>query len=51
VVVSVHDVSFLEHPEYFTRDRAWQLQLERPAHRAPRRENSLPAASFRARPS
>jgi len=25
-VVSVHDVSFLEHPEYFTRDRAWQLQ-------------------------
>ena len=26
VVVSVHDVSFLEHPEYFTRDRAWQLQ-------------------------
>ncbi len=27
VVVSVHDVSFLEHPEYFTRDRAMQLQL------------------------
>src|SRR5437016_9006079 len=27
VVVSVHDVSFLEHPEYFTRDRAWQLQF------------------------
>jgi glycosyltransferase involved in cell wall biosynthesis len=26
VVVSVHDVSFLEHPEYFTRERAWQLQ-------------------------
>ena len=26
VVVTVHDVSFLEHPEYFTRDRAWQLQ-------------------------
>ncbi len=26
VVVSVHDVSFLEHPEYFKRDRAWQLQ-------------------------
>lgn len=26
VVVSVHDVSFLEHPEYFTRVRAWQLQ-------------------------
>src|SRR5215831_18376894 len=26
VVVSVHDVSFLEHPEYFTRFRAWQLQ-------------------------
>jgi glycosyltransferase involved in cell wall biosynthesis len=27
VVVSVHDVSFLEHPEYFTRDRAVQLQF------------------------
>jgi glycosyltransferase involved in cell wall biosynthesis len=27
IVVSVHDVSFLEHPEYFTRDRAWQLQF------------------------
>jgi glycosyltransferase involved in cell wall biosynthesis len=26
VVVSVHDVSFLEHPEYFKRDRALQLQ-------------------------
>ena len=26
VVVSVHDVSFLEHPEYFTRDRALQLR-------------------------
>src|SRR5688572_18130498 len=26
VVVSVHDVSFLEHPEYFPRTRAWQLQ-------------------------
>src|SRR5205085_5191666 len=27
VVVSVHDVSFLEHPEYFTKDRAIQLQF------------------------
>ena len=27
IVVSVHDVSFLEHPEYFPRERAWQLQL------------------------
>ena len=27
VVVSVHDVSFLEHPEYFTRSRATQLRL------------------------
>ena len=27
VVVTVHDVSYLEHPEYFTRDRAWQLRL------------------------
>jgi glycosyltransferase involved in cell wall biosynthesis len=27
VVVSVHDVSFLEHPEYFTRTRAMQLRL------------------------
>jgi glycosyltransferase involved in cell wall biosynthesis len=26
VVVSVHDVSFLEHPEYFPASRAWQLQ-------------------------
>jgi len=26
VVVTVHDVSFLEHPEYFPRQRAWQLQ-------------------------
>lgn len=26
VVVSVHDVSFLEHPEYFTRGRCLQLQ-------------------------
>jgi glycosyltransferase involved in cell wall biosynthesis len=26
VVVSVHDVSYLEHPEYFTRFRALQLQ-------------------------
>jgi glycosyltransferase involved in cell wall biosynthesis len=26
VVVSVHDVSFLEHPEYFTRERAVQLR-------------------------
>jgi len=27
VVVNVHDVSFLEHPEYFTRARARQLQF------------------------
>jgi glycosyltransferase involved in cell wall biosynthesis len=27
VVVSVHDVSFLDHPEYFSRERAWQLRL------------------------
>ena len=26
VVVSVHDVSFLEHPEYFTKFRAFQLR-------------------------
>src|SRR5579883_1150170 len=26
IFVSVHDVSFLEHPEYFTRSRALQLQ-------------------------
>ena len=38
VVVSVHDVSFLEHPEYFTRDRAWQLQqtVRRTVRRAAR---------------
>ena len=27
VVVSVHDVSFLVHPEYFPKLRAWQLRL------------------------
>lgn len=27
VIVSVHDVSFLEHPEYFTRGRAAQLRF------------------------
>src|ERR1039458_4243851 len=27
VVATVHDVSYLEHPEYFTRGRAWQLQV------------------------
>jgi len=38
VVVSVHDVSFLEHPEYFTRNRAWQLQwtVRRTVNRAAR---------------
>jgi len=38
VVVSVHDVSFLEHPEYFTRDRAMQLQftVRRTVYRASR---------------
>jgi glycosyltransferase involved in cell wall biosynthesis len=27
VVATVHDVSYLEHPEYFTPGRAWQLKL------------------------
>lgn len=27
VVVTVHDVSYLEHPEYFTQDRALQLRI------------------------
>src|SRR5258708_7522413 len=38
IVVSVHDVSFLEHPEYFKRDRAWQLQctVRRTVNRAPK---------------
>jgi glycosyltransferase involved in cell wall biosynthesis len=27
IVVTVHDVSFLEHPEYFPPGRAWQLRL------------------------
>jgi len=27
VVATVHDLSFLEHPEYFTRYRAWQLRI------------------------
>src|SRR5260370_24855990 len=26
LVVTVHDVSFLEHPEFFTRGRRWQLR-------------------------
>jgi glycosyltransferase involved in cell wall biosynthesis len=26
-VVTVHDVGYLEHPEYFTRERVWQLKL------------------------
>jgi glycosyltransferase involved in cell wall biosynthesis len=38
VVVTVHDVSFLEHPEYFTQDRAMQLQftVRRTVNRAAR---------------
>ena len=38
VVVSVHDVSFLEHPEYFIRARARQLQwtVRRTVHGAAR---------------
>ena len=38
VVVSVHDVSFLEHPEYFKRGRALQLQwtVRRTVERASR---------------
>jgi len=38
VVVSVHDVSFLEHPEYFPRERALQLQwtVRRTVRRAAR---------------
>ncbi len=27
IVVTVHDVSFIEHPEYFPPGRAWQLRL------------------------
>lgn len=38
VVVSVHDVSFLEHPEYFPRERALQLRytVRRTVRRAAR---------------
>lgn len=38
LVVSVHDVSFLEHPQYFTRFRAMQLRLtvKRTIHAAAR---------------
>jgi glycosyltransferase involved in cell wall biosynthesis len=38
LVVSVHDVSFLEHPQYFTRFRSLQLRLtvERTVNRAAR---------------
>ncbi|MBI3694244.1 MAG: glycosyltransferase family 4 protein [Acidobacteria bacterium] len=27
IVVTVHDISFIEHPEYFPGSRAWQLRL------------------------
>ena len=27
IVTTIHDVSYLEHPEYFTHQRAWQLKL------------------------
>lgn len=38
VVASVHDVSFIEHPEYFTAERAFQLQhtVRRTVRRAAR---------------
>ena len=38
IVVTVHDVSFLEHPEYFPRERALQLQwtVRRTVRRASR---------------
>jgi glycosyltransferase involved in cell wall biosynthesis len=38
IVVSVHDVSFIEHPEYFTRFRSTQLKVtvRRTVHRAAR---------------
>jgi len=38
LVVSVHDVSYLEHPEYFTRFRAMQLKVtvKRTVHKAAR---------------
>lgn len=27
IVTTVHDVSYIEHPEYFTRQRVWQLKV------------------------
>ena len=33
VIATVHDVSFLEHPEYFPRFRAHAVTLERAPHR------------------
>src|SRR5690242_2870122 len=38
VIATVHDVSFLEHPEYFPRARAWQLRwsVRRTVERAAR---------------
>lgn len=38
IVASVHDVSFIEHPEYFPRTRMWQLRttVERTVRKAAR---------------
>ncbi len=33
LVVSVHDVSYLEHPQYFTQFRSTQLRMYGEAHR------------------
>ena len=48
IVVSVHDVSFLEHPEYFRAARVWQLRVtvRRTVQRA---ERILTPSEFSAR--
>lgn len=48
IVVSVHDVSFLEHPEYFRAARVWQLKVtvRRTVQRA---ERILTPSEFSAR--
>ena len=48
VVVSVHDVSFLEHPEYFPRSRALAVAMDRAPHGEPRGQSAHGHASFRA---
>ena len=46
VVVSVHDVSFLEHPEYFTREPRLAVAADRAAARYDARREILTGSEF-----